>query len=289
MPRPEPAGPFLVPGGTALITGASSGLGAEFARRLGRRGLSLVLVARRTDRLEALASEIRADARVDVTVIGCDLIPPGSAATLHAQTRRRGIAVDLLVNNAGFGTLGDVIDTNPESADDVIGLNVTSLTGLSQRFASDMVANRRGAIVNVASLAALLPAPHMAVYGATKAYVESFTQALHAELAPHGVAALTVLPGPTRTEFFDRSGGRIGPDSAYLTPAAVVSATLRALDKPRVPLAVVPGRGNAFAAPVMGRLPRRLGLVLSEKMMRLGLDISEKDASSAVAPPPAGS
>ncbi|MBW9110342.1 SDR family NAD(P)-dependent oxidoreductase [Microbacterium ureisolvens] len=281
MSRRDLAGPFLVLGGTALITGASSGLGAEFARQLGARNVNLVLVARRAGRLEQLAHDVRADSGVEVTCIDLDLIPRDAAESLHAELARRGIAVDLLVNNAGFGTLGDVVDTDPATLDDVIALNVTALTALSRRFGGDMVASRRGAVVNVASLTALLPAPHMAVYGATKAYVQSFTQALDAEFRPHGVAALTVLPGPTRTEFFDRSGGKVGPDSAYLTPAVVVSATLRALDRSRPPLVVVPGRGNAFSAPLLGRMPRRLGLSLSERMMRIGLDMAAKDAATA--------
>ncbi|QKJ18167.1 SDR family NAD(P)-dependent oxidoreductase [Microbacterium hominis] len=276
---------LLAPGSTALVTGASSGLGEEFAVQLAGRGLDLVLVARRAERLHALADRIAAEYGRRVTVMPFDLSVAGAASALHAETAARGLPIDVLINNAGSGTLADVVVTDPAALDDVIGLNVTALTGLSRLFGGDMARRGRGALVNVASLAALLPAPHMAVYGASKAYVHSFTQAIDAELRPAGVIALTVLPGPTRTEFFDRSGGRIGPDSAYLTPSVVVASTLRALDRPKPPIAVVPGRGNAFAAPLMARLPRRLGLSISGRMMALGLDIAAKSDTPGTTTP----
>lgn len=279
MPSTTPHRPADDASTTAVVTGASSGLGAEFARQLSARGTDLILVARREERLVSLANELRSP-RCRVDVIVQDLSASGAGETLHHEIRSLGRPVRLLINNAGSGTLGDVVDTSVADLDAQIQLNVTSVTTLSRLFSADFVSAGAGTVVNIASLAALLPAPHMAVYGATKAYVHSFTEALSVELSGTGAHAVVVDPGPTRTEFFDASGGRIGPDSAFATVEQVVAATLRALDRRRVPRVVVPGRGNAFSAPILSRLPRGLGLTLSERLNRLGLEIAarERDA-----------
>ncbi|WP_159501929.1 SDR family oxidoreductase [Microbacterium sp. 18062] len=258
----------LIPGTTALVTGASSGLGVEFATRLARRKIDLVLVARREDRLQELAGRLRADTGVDVTVLPRDLSDPGAGAALHAEVAERGLTIGTLVNNAGFGLRGDVIDSDPDRLDEMVRLNVGALTALVRAFVPDMVRRRSGAIVNLASMAALAPIPHMAVYSATKAYVLHLTEALANELRGTGVTALAVSPGPTRTEFFDVAGGSIGSDGVYLTAEQVVDATLRALDRRRPPAQVVPGRGHAAVAALTRLLPRRALVAASGRLMR---------------------
>lgn len=258
--------PLLSRSRRALITGASSGIGAELAVQLAARGLDLVLVARREDRLEELASRIRAAASVEVAVIALDLGESDAAERLHARTV--GLRVDVLVNNAGVGTDADVIETAPDRLDELLRLNVLALTGLSRRYAADMVEYGAGLIVNICSVAAATPTPHMAVYSASKTYVASFTQALDVELTGAGVRAITVMPGTTRTEF-GAHGGRIpGPDSMHAAPADVVATVLRALDKPNPASVVVPGRANAVTAALLPRLPRGFAVSLIARAMK---------------------
>lgn len=250
----------------ALITGASSGIGAELAVQLAGRGLDLVLVARREDRLEELAERIRATTSVEVMVIPLDLGEPDAAERLHSRTD--GLRVDVLVNNAGIGTDADIIETAPERLDELLRLNVLTLTGLTRRYAVDMGENGVGLIVNISSLAASIPTPHMAVYSASKTYVASFTQALDVELTGTGVRAITVMPGTTRTEF-GAHGGRIpGPDTMHAEPTDVVAAVIRALDKPNPASVVVPGRANAFTAALLPRLPRGFAVSLIARAMK---------------------
>lgn len=253
---------------TALVTGASAGLGREFARQLALRGHDLVLVARRRDRLDDLAEELRQATGSEVTVIVQDLAEPAAAATLHSTVTELGIRIDLLINNAGIGTTGDLLETDPDRLDQLVSLNITTLTGLSRRFGADMVTVGRGTILNIASLAAVMPTPHMAVYGASKAYVLNVTLALEAELWGSGVRAIPVLPSATRTEFA-ASGGKVpGPEQLHADPTVVVGQILAALDRKKPPLMIVPGRGNALMAPILARLPRRLGLTLLKRVMR---------------------
>lgn len=263
---PATDAPPLSRGRRALITGASSGIGAELAGQLAERGLDLVLVARREDRLEELARRIRAASSVEVVVIALDLGESDAAERLHARTV--GLRVDVLVNNAGVGTDADVIDTPPERLDELLRLNVLALTGLTRRYAADMIEYGVGLIVNVSSVAAAIPTPHMAVYSASKTYVASFTQALDVELAGTGVRAITLMPGATRTEF-GAHGGRIpGPDSMHASPADVVDAVLRALDKHDPASVVVHGRANAVTAALLPRLPRGFAVSLVARAMK---------------------
>ena len=192
----------------ALITGASAGLGVAFARQLAARGHRLVLAARRKDRLDALAAQVG-----NARAVAIDLSEPGAAERLIVTCDAAGEEVDLLVNNAGFGLRGDFGKLDAARQREMIDLNIGALTDLCRLVAPRMVERRSGAILNVASTAAFQPGPKMAVYFATKAYVLSFSEALHEELKPHGVNVSALCPGPTRTEFGEVAG--FGQDSRF--------------------------------------------------------------------------
>ncbi|MFZ0215762.1 MAG: SDR family oxidoreductase, partial [Candidatus Dormiibacterota bacterium] len=219
-------------GRTALVTGASSGIGAAFARELAARGANLVLVARREDRLQELATELRDAYGVCVEVIPQDLARADAAAAIAGRMTELGREVDLLVNNAGFASYGDVAEADPGRLVDEVTVNCTALVELTRGVLPGMLARGGGAIVNLASTTAFLPVPHMAVYAATKAFVLSFTEALGAEIPRDRVRILALCPGGTETEFF----GVAGRDVSFgirQSPAAVASAALLALDRGR--------------------------------------------------------
>ncbi|GAA5440743.1 hypothetical protein Dcae01_02263 [Deinococcus caeni] len=186
---------------TALITGASSGIGESLARQLAAHGAHLILVARTEDRLHALAAELGARYRVQVHVLPADLNRPGAAAELHAAVQARGLNVDILVNNAGLGGYGEFSAQPPAEIDRMIAVNIGALTGLTRAFLPDMLARGRGRVLNVASTAAFQPGPLMAVYYATKAYVLSFSEAVAEEVAGSGVFVTALCPGPVQTGF----------------------------------------------------------------------------------------
>jgi uncharacterized protein len=188
-------------GQAALITGASSGIGLELAREFAAHGHDLVLVARSGGRLEEIAAELKRMHSVDARVVVKDLSRPGAAEEIHRELTDVGLMVEVLVNNAGFGVYGPFVDTPWERELEMLRLNVVALTDLAKRFARDMVARRRGRILNVASTAAFQPGPHMAVYYASKAYVLSFSEALADELRGTGVTVTALCPGPTRSGF----------------------------------------------------------------------------------------
>jgi short-subunit dehydrogenase len=215
----------------ALVTGASSGIGEALARRLAHDGLHLGLVARRGDRLEALAAELRAAHRIEVDVLPADLTKPGAVADLVGEIGRRGLDVDWLVNNAGFGTVGRFHTLPVERELDEIALNVEALVELTGRFLPAMVRRRRGVVMNVASIGAYLPSPNMATYTATKAFVLSFSEALAVELSDTGVRVLCVCPGVTRTEFQERARVDTGYVPGFLqqTAEAVADEAVRAV------------------------------------------------------------
>lgn len=185
----------------ALVTGASSGIGLELARLLAARGFRLVLVARRGDRLRALAAELPTETAIEVH----DLEDPAAPAALIAAVERRGIAVHTLVNNAGFGLRGGFATLPADQQAGMLELNVVALTKLCRAFMPGMIARRSGGILNVSSVAGFLPGPGMAVYFASKAYVLSLSEALYEEARPHGVAVTALCPGSTETEFAARA------------------------------------------------------------------------------------
>ncbi|SHH71486.1 hypothetical protein SAMN05444521_1559 [Streptomyces sp. 3214.6] len=226
---------------TTLITGASAGLGAEFARLLAERGSDLVLVARRADRLEALADELSAKYQVTVTAVPFDLTVPAAGEALAKEVARRGITVTSLVNNAGFGTHAPFRQEDAERVQQEIGLNVASLVDVTKAFIDQLT----GFLVNVASSLGYQPWPNAAVYGATKAFVLSFTEALWQESRGTGLRVLALSPGPTRTEFFDALGSDDMARGVRLqTPRQVVTTALRTLDRRNPPPSVVSGTFN---------------------------------------------
>ena len=227
----------------ALITGASAGLGVDFARQLSKKGQRLVLAARRKDRLDALASELGNARAVEI-----DLSRPGSVAALMRDLDAAGDQVETLVNNAGFGLRGRFAELDPARQREMIDLNCGALTDLCRAIAPQMVERRSGAILNVASTAAFQPGPNMAVYFATKAYVLSFTEALHEELKPHGVKVSALCPGPTRTEFGEVAGiNSLGQfDRLAMEAGPVVRAGLEGLESNQA--VVIPGAMNKAGA-----------------------------------------
>ena len=235
----------------ALITGASAGLGVEFARQLSKRGYRLVLAARRKDRLDDLARELGKSRAVAI-----DLSKANAAAELLADVETNGETVDLLVNNAGFGLIGRFAELDAKRERQMIDLNVATLTDLCRAVTPAMIRRKSGGIINVASTAAFQPGPKMAVYFATKAFVLSLSEALHEELKPHGVSVTCLCPGPTRTEFGDVAGfgGNGLFDRVAMEAPQVVAAGLSGFDKNKA--VVVPGLINKLTAN-SGRLTPR--------------------------------
>ncbi|MDD4994064.1 MAG: SDR family oxidoreductase [Paludibacter sp.] len=187
---------------TALITGASSGLGVEFARIHASKGDNLVLVARNVDRMNALKDELEKQFRnISIYVIGKDLSEPSAAKAIHEELQSKKIRVDYLINNAGFGDFGVFAECNLEKQLEMINLNVSALTYLTRMFLPDMIENKFGRVLNVASTAAFQPGPTMSVYFATKAYVLSFSEAIAYELKETGVTVTALCPGATDTGF----------------------------------------------------------------------------------------
>jgi hypothetical protein len=213
---------------TALITGASSGLGEEFARQLARENYDLVLTARREDRLKEVAAEAMKLGSSKVEVIASDLGQADAAAKLHQQVTQRGIEIECLVNNAGFGTHGIFHKLPLDREIEEINLNITALVAMTRLFLDGMVARRRGTIINVASTAAFQPVPYMATYGASKSFVLDFSEAVAFEVKSSGVTVMALCPGPTRTEFQDIAGvNETGvPSFAYMDAKTVVTQAL---------------------------------------------------------------
>lgn len=252
-------------GQTALITGASSGIGAVYARELAKAGADLILVARREDRLEALAVDLRAAGR-RVDVLPADLAVPGAAEQLADRVAALGRTVDILVNNAGIGTHSAVATTDPERLTAQIQLNCVALVDLTRRFLPGMTELGRGTVINVASTAAHQPLPHMAVYGATKAFVLSFTEALWAEAKPAGVRVIAVCPGPTGTEFFEANDTQETAFALFRSPEQVVATSLRGLRRGRP--SVIDGALNAVVAALPRLMPRRVVIAFAGRAMR---------------------
>jgi short-subunit dehydrogenase len=237
----------------ALVTGASAGLGVEFARQLSKLGHRLVLAARRKERLDELASELG-----NARAVAIDLSKSNAAAKLIADLDSNGETIDLLVNNAGFGLIGRFAELDAKRQRQMIDLNVGTLTDLCRAVAPGMIARKSGAILNVASTAAFQPGPKMAVYFATKAFVLSLTEALHEELKPHGIKVSCLCPGPTRTEFGEVAGfgGNGMFDKVAMNAREVVEAGLKGLNSNRA--VVVTGWVNKIGAASTRFAPRSI-------------------------------
>lgn len=244
---------------TALITGASAGIGEEFARQLARRGSDLILVARRKDRLEKLAEEVPTTAHV----IECDL--GSEAAKLPDKVAKLGVAVDLLINNAGFGTRGRFLELDPEREAEIVRVNCEAIVTLTHAFLPAMVERRRGGLITVASTAGMQPLPYETTYGASKAFAISFMEALSMELRGTGVRCLVVNPGPVKTEWQQVAGydenTRIMP--GMISAEECAADALSAYDRGK--RSVIPGRlfpwvmrGSVAPKPIKLRVTERI-------------------------------
>jgi hypothetical protein len=241
----------------ALVTGASSGIGAALARRLARDGRHLALVARRGDRLDALARELEEAHGIGAHVFAADLVQPGAVQALAVEVDRRGLVVDWLVNNAAFGTIGRFDRLPLERELQQVRLNVTVVVELAGQYLPGMVARGRGVVMNIASMSGFAPAPQMATYGASKAFVLSFSEAIASELAGTGVHVLCVCPGPTRSEFQEKAEMDVSrvPGFVWMTADEVADQAVRAVGRGPV---VVNGIMNGVFATLMHLAPHAL-------------------------------
>jgi short-subunit dehydrogenase len=252
-----------------VITGASAGIGVELARIFARNGHELVLVARRQDRLEALVDEIAATGKTRPILVALDLQATGAAGQLQSILALNKVEPQYVVNNAGFGLVGVASSLDRDEQLDMIGLNVRVLTELSLAFIGSLE-RHRGGILNVGSIAGFLPGPGMAVYYATKAYVLSFSEALHSELKPRGIRVTVLCPGPVPTEFAARAGIKEGLAPGILTQSAQSVAAAGYEGLMRGDRTVVPGLANKLVVFLIRIVPRRwlLKLVDSRQSRR---------------------
>ena len=255
---------------TALVTGASSGIGAAIARELAGRGHGVTLVARREERLRELAEELDAAHGIRAETIGCDLGDAAARDALAAELEARNLEVEVLVDNAGFGAYGTLVEIGRERQLDMVRLNVEAVMDLMGRYLPAMQARGRGAVINVASVAAFQPLPENAAYAATKAFVLSLGEAVHAELKGHGVTVTTVCPGPVRTEFMDVAdmGGAEAstPGFVWTTAEEVAEQAVKGTEKGK--RVVVPGMLSRATALAGQHSPRFLALPLAKEVWR---------------------
>ena len=259
----------------ALITGASAGIGAAISRELARRGHTVILVARRKDKLDELAEELSAEFGVRAEAIGCDLGKAASRQRLPARIESLGLEVSVLINNAGFATGGPFHEADPARELEQVRVLVEAPVALTSAFLPGMVKRGRGAILNVASTAGMQPLPYSAGYSAAKAYVLSFTEAIHQEVAGAGVTVTALAPGPVSTEFWDVAGWQVGsgqsfekavPRPAWVTADAAASAGIKGLEAGR--RVVVPGLPIRAAMLASQYLPHAVKLPAIEWAMR---------------------
>jgi short-subunit dehydrogenase len=241
---------------TTLITGASSGIGEVFARRLAARGENVLLVARSTERLATICNELGRANNVNAQYVALDLSERDGPARLYEETERRSLVVETLINNAGFGSMGDFLSQEMERELNMIDLNVRALVELTYRYLVGMRERKRGAIINVASTAAFQPVPFMATYAATKAFVLSFSEALWEENRPLGIQVMALCPGVTETNFFEAAKIERPPMRIAQTPEQVVETALGALRRGRSH--VISGWANYLMTESERLLPRSL-------------------------------
>ncbi|MBA2241955.1 MAG: SDR family oxidoreductase [Chthoniobacterales bacterium] len=246
-------------GCTALITGASAGLGREFARQLAGRAETLLLVARRKDRMEELRAELtRSFPRLNVQVFESDLSRIEQVEQLGKELERDGLRIDFLINNAGLGDRGHFATANPQRVQDMLLVNTVALTALTRRYLPAMIAQKRGAILNVSSCASFLPMKSFAVYAATKAYVTSFSEALRMEVADSGVTVTALCPGPVHTEFDDvalrpNEPQQKAPEFTYVSAEQVVRHALKGVESGR-PI-IIPGFAMKLSMTIVRLMP----------------------------------
>lgn len=250
----------------ALITGASSGIGEVFGRKLAARGRNVLLVARSEDKLITLCNELGRSNSVRAQYVALDLSKPESPARLFEEAEKRGLTIDLLINNAGFGSMGEFTKLDLARELNMIDLNVKALVELTHRFLIPMVERKQGAIINVASTAGFQPVPFMATYAATKAFVLSFSEALWEENRPYGIKVMALCPGVTDTNFFEAARGQKPPARVAQTPEDVVDAALRGLSRGKSH--VISGWTNFLMVEAERLAPRSLVARIAGRMMR---------------------
>jgi uncharacterized protein len=257
-----------VSGWWALVTGASSGLGVDFAKELAQRGANLVLVARRQDRLEQVRAEIEAAHSVEVKIVVADLAAPDAADALYDQIKAMGIEIDVLVNNAGLGLYGTFVEIEWAREKSMLELDIITLTHLTKLFVRDMVRRGRGYILQVASIGAYQPSPLYATYAAAKSYVLNFSLALDYELRGTGVRVAVVCPGVVRTEFHQVSGQdpTLYTRLAMMDSPTVARIAIRGLLNGRSQ--IVPGLLNTLTALSTRLVPRRVAAAFAYVFMR---------------------
>lgn len=265
LPAPSTAG-------AALVTGASSGIGAAVARELAGRGHALILVARREQRLRSLADELTSEHEIGAEVIACDLSEADERERLHSAIAERGRWVEVLVNNAGFGSEGRFVDSDTARMVEMVEVNAAAVVDITGRFLPGMANRGRGAVINIASAASFQPIPGTAVYAATKAFVLSFSEAIRTEMRGTGVGVTAVCPGPVETEFTEAAGiGGVEDEtpSAFWISAEDVArhAVQGAADDKRV---VVPGAIYKATSLLGQHSPRSLALPIAERIWRTG-------------------
>lgn len=246
----------------AIVTGASSGIGAEFARQLSVAGCNLVLVARREDRLQQLCDELTTAQSVQARTVPLDLLTTDACENLRAKVAD--LQIDLLVNNAGFGDYGPFAEIDSQRAANMVQLNIQSLVQLSHGFLPSMLERKSGAIINVASTSAFQAVPFMSLYAATKAFVLHFSEGLWAETRKQGVTVQALCPGFTKTEFFDEANLPASAAFGLTKVEDVVASSLKALGKKKQ--CIVPGWANYLLTLSNRLIPRRLGAVNAAKM-----------------------
>jgi len=252
----------------ALVTGASSGIGVDIARELARRGMNLVLVARRQDRLDQTATELRREYGVQVETEACDLQQKGMATALLERVRTRNRAITVLVNNAGFGVYGDFLGQDPKQLAGMIQLNVVAVVEMTQAFGRQMAEQGGGRILQVASIAGLAPLPSYAVYAATKSFVLNFSEAVSLELHDRKVSVTVLLPGVTRTEFFQVSGQETTTYSRIfgMSSSDVAKIGVKAMVAERG--SVIAGWRNWLSITLSSVFPRHVRAWLTWQMMK---------------------
>ncbi|MBW4662497.1 MAG: SDR family oxidoreductase [Drouetiella hepatica Uher 2000/2452] len=243
-------------GKTALITGASSGIGASFAYELASRKMNLVLVARSADKLQALATQLRDRYSISVEVITADLSREGEGLRVYKEAQARQLHVDMLINNAGFSTHGAFESILPDKDHQQVMLNVVSVVDLTHAFIPNMLAKGEGSVINIGSTTSFYPLPRQAVYAATKAFILSFSEALWIEYRKRGIKVLALCPGATNTEFFNAMGRDVV--AGKHSPQKVVHVGLSALERDRH--YVIPGFKNSFESNILPRLLPRAAM-----------------------------
>lgn len=251
----------------ALITGASSGIGAEFASQLAGRGMHLILAARRTEHMSQLAVDLNTRHGTNCHIVTIDLADEEAARRLFDEIDRLGVQIELLVNNAGVALIGDIETTSPDAVRRMLNLNILTLAELTYRVLPGMLKRGHGAIINLSSQAAFQPVAFMSAYAASKSFVLHFSEALWAEARSRGVTILALCPGVTRTDFFDNAGvpGWL-EKHASISPAKVVKTGLRAMEKRRQ--FVVPGWKNYLMTILVRLATRRTAVNESKRFFR---------------------